>query len=69
MYIVTILNKPILFVESFEKAIELIAKDLYISPTINKTFHLENLKIFGVTWFTYGFNTATISVKGIDNGN
>lgn len=61
MYIVSILNKPYFFVETFEKAIEVISKDLYIEP-INKDYHLENLEKFGETWFTYGFNTATVKI-------
>lgn len=61
MYIVTVLNKPYVIVETFEKALEVVSKDLYIEP-VNKKYHLKNLENFGETWFTYGFNTATIGL-------
>lgn len=61
LYKISVGGKPSKTLESFDLALAEISKDLYIQQ-INREYHLKQLQKCGITWFSYGFTTATIEL-------
>lgn len=50
-------------VDSFDLALDEIAKSIYIDMAkLDKAYHLKQIEKCGITWFAYGFTTATITL-------